>query len=733
MESKKTKELRSRKLSVRSRLMAAVAMLLVSTIMLTSTTYAWFVLSTAPEVKGMSTTVGANGSLEIALLNDSLDTDAISSGVGTSVAATEDATVSNVTWGNIVDLSSVSYGLNNAKLYPAALNFSAAGNTTLADLYSSLKIPAYGVDGRVAELTTETMSGKYINGTYQGDPGYYGVRVIGTGEEADPAAFAFNAAKNNYSSYMSAAKTAAQASLNSYGPQLVNLAMKHGIDENATYTASEVAAITDAVAGLRTAADDLKLAIQYAYEAYRLSDDQEAAADPTAVELSVISDAWTEMATYIAAYSTLDTTIQGVTISGGTTSGEGENQTTTYTWDEIKPALNALIDTEGMTINGYTMARVSAAANAVKNNSATTEDSALLESLQQSPVVAVKNGLYTQVANFVDTYTSNAFSMTIPVGFNFNIAGATMRIEKANGVTEAYITPMNNAVTGLPAPSGDATDLITTTYGYVVDLALRSNATTDLMLSAPAQRVSGDAETQGYGSIYVMPTTTANEDVVKVAKALRVVFVQNTVNDYQILGVAGLAATDSASTVAPMAEGTSIYALHMYDYSVDTNGGIKLTAQKGTDMITGLTADSARCISVLVYLDGNYVDYAMNEVAGTLNLQFASSVTLTPMDYSGYVTSTSANTLTISGADNATTVVAGEDLTLTAKYGGQEITGTVEWSSDSENATVTGTSGTATVHGVTASEEQVTITAKYTTDGGIEKTATYTVTVTSAP
>ena len=46
-----------------------------------------------------------------------------------------------------------------------------------------------------------------------------------------------------------------------------------------------------------------------------------------------------------------------------------------------------------------------------------------------------------------------------------------------------------------------------------------------------------------------------------------------------------------------------------------------------------MTADVAQCISVLVYLDGNYVDYAMGGVSGTLNLQFSSSTTLTPMDY----------------------------------------------------------------------------------------------------
>ena len=121
--------------------------------MLTTTTYAWFVLSTAPEVKGMSTTVGSNGSLEIALLNDSTDTTKITSGVGDSSSApNKNVTDANITWGNIVDLSSDSYGLNadDMKLYPAALNFAAGSeNKKLASIYSILKVPTYGVDGLV--------------------------------------------------------------------------------------------------------------------------------------------------------------------------------------------------------------------------------------------------------------------------------------------------------------------------------------------------------------------------------------------------------------------------------------------------------------------------------------------------------------------------------------------------------------------------------------------------------
>ena len=49
------------------KLMGAIAMLLVASIMMSATSYAWFVLSTAPEVTDLTTTAGANGALEIAI------------------------------------------------------------------------------------------------------------------------------------------------------------------------------------------------------------------------------------------------------------------------------------------------------------------------------------------------------------------------------------------------------------------------------------------------------------------------------------------------------------------------------------------------------------------------------------------------------------------------------------------------------------------------------------------
>ena len=135
--------------SIRAKLVSAVAMLLVAMIMVVSSTYAWFTLSTAPEVTGISTSIGANGALEMALMNKSGDLAAITAGVGDSMSVTTNNIDDvNRTWGNLVDVSNDGvYGLNQIVLMPSQLN--ATGNT-LAN--AMLKTPVYGADGRVTEL-----------------------------------------------------------------------------------------------------------------------------------------------------------------------------------------------------------------------------------------------------------------------------------------------------------------------------------------------------------------------------------------------------------------------------------------------------------------------------------------------------------------------------------------------------------------------------------------------------
>ena len=146
---------------VTGKLMAAISMLLVSAILMCLTSYAWFILSTAPEVSNLKTTAGANGALEIALqsTNEAGSGRAeITSAVGSSHAV-KSAAESNTYWGNVVDLTE-GYGLDNIQLYPSRLKVNATevdGKTSYTvDTGTILQVPQFGQDGRVTSLLNAT-------------------------------------------------------------------------------------------------------------------------------------------------------------------------------------------------------------------------------------------------------------------------------------------------------------------------------------------------------------------------------------------------------------------------------------------------------------------------------------------------------------------------------------------------------------------------------------------------
>ncbi len=128
--------------------LAMVAMLFViSAVMLTSATFAWFVLSKNPEIKGISTSVTSNGNLEIALSDlDGMEPE--NSKVGDSSAAGTAIKDANLTWGNLVNLSD-GYGLDSLTLRPATLNTS--GLQSGSPLWGA----TYGRDGRIEKLKSD--------------------------------------------------------------------------------------------------------------------------------------------------------------------------------------------------------------------------------------------------------------------------------------------------------------------------------------------------------------------------------------------------------------------------------------------------------------------------------------------------------------------------------------------------------------------------------------------------
>lgn len=169
---------------IRSKLMAAASMLMVGVIMMVSSTYAWFTLSTAPEVKNISTTVAGNGSLEIALMpTEGLLSKITADAVGSTASVVD----KNTKWGNQIILSEDTatgdyYGLNYISLNPASLNYTkvegAAEATFVAD--KPLAIATYGFDGRIDELSGDNIGvkGKAAD-SKKFNTGDYGVRAIG--------------------------------------------------------------------------------------------------------------------------------------------------------------------------------------------------------------------------------------------------------------------------------------------------------------------------------------------------------------------------------------------------------------------------------------------------------------------------------------------------------------------------------------------------------------------------
>lgn len=735
MENKKTTELMSRKSTLKSKLMAAVSMLLVSAIMVSVTTYAWFILSTAPEVKGMSTTVGSNGALEMALLDyakgDTETLDAILGKVTTNVgdssaAANKKVEDSNRTWGNLVDLSGEYYGLSSSvmTLYPSALNMDASATgegvaKKIGSMDSMLKYAAYGTDGRVAELKSDTFATKFstANNSFLGYNGY-GVRAIGTGTNADPIASGFTTAQNNYSNAVDSVKSNALTSLNTYGAAMAQMAVKHAMSEDATFNNTEVQNIVNAKKGLVAAAEQIKASIQNAYNAYYFSKNGEAA---PSLEISAITTAvasnsdLTALETLIEKYEALVAELDKISV---TVKSETD---ATYTWSDISGAINAMIDYETLKINGSKVADLRPAGKYVLEhmNDADLEtrpEYQLLAGLQENPVISVNNGAYCSVANFVGPYTSKTFNLTINT--LFKATGATLSIQKTDSADE-YFGAVTAFVTGLskPANAGSDTAILSTAYGYSVDLAFRTSAAdgSKLMLTKAVERVDGATGLQGGGATF---TVTKGTDIAKLAKALRVVFIDTETR--AILGVAGMDTT-------PVTGEANVYALHMYSYDVSNEGIITLKAKAEDDTITTLNKDTAKAISALVYVDGGNVDYAMDAVSGSLNLQFCTNVDLQPMNYTNYATAG----LTFEGeVTQATVGQTGIVRPTTIKVGNTTLTDAemnkVTWKSSKEDvATVDKTTGVVAA-GSTAGE--TVITATYTDNSGTH-TGSYTLTV----
>lgn len=789
---------------IKAKLISATCMLLVAVIMVVSSTYAWFTLSTAPEVTGITTAVGANGALEMALYvgDPNIKT---SSG---ALATGEDI---NTYWGNLVDLSGANYGLQHVVLYPSILNMVDADTLDKAKF---LQTPEYGADGRVKELVSKAVTGKYdanakgFLAITQGDG--YGVRALGIASGMTPRQHSYRNALADASTAMSKAQTLAAQSLNNNGSKLANIALKHGTatqEKPDEYTAKDLEAVWPIVTAY-TADGGILDQMDAAYMNYVLAYISGAAMTGEAAEnyhiaVKGMMESAANLAAFVAAIETTDGEWTAQTIPteiktqlnkviatrtvveaaaealdtlDDTVTGE-----TTATWAQVRDILVAFADPEAMEINGVK-------AKDVKAHMSDLINSVAGNGLQIT--IATGGGAYADVADHCGDY--NAAVVIEKVEYNGLVLNNMNARMKTNGyltytttgegeeaVTTAtkgsapYLVALKTTVEALSAyPSGAAQgDLpMTEFYGYIMDLAFRTNAAeSNLLLQVDAtDRIYSDnsnEETMGHGSSMTFKSTTtdfSDKQVKELMDAIRIVFfnplngdifaearldtkdgatfgpdgwtaemyiIGETMYTVTVAGTDGAADTkvDCYRKTVTTGDGATATVTYEYYTDADFTAENKITPKDGTipvekptkstdNAIVALTQGANMYVSAMVYLDGNAIDNskvaatAASSMTGKMNLQFSSSANLVPMEYADLHTSNV-------DTENIELTVGGTPYTIPGHATGKTYSSSVQnVATVSDSGTITAVApGTATItvkeNGATVKKFNVVVTA----------------------
>lgn len=743
--------------SIRGKLISATCMLLVAMIMVVSSTYAWFTLSTAPEVTGISTAVGANGALEIALLPSAGASalSSITSGVGDSIKPINER---NLTWGNLIDLSNNTfYGLDKITLYPSALN--VTGNTLQA---APLVTPQFGADGRVSQLSANTVFGTY-DSTAQNFPvgNNFGVRAVGVASGMTPRQLDYRNALSAANTSTATAKTKASQSLNNNGSALANIVVKHAAAEGSTetYTDADIASLLQIVGDLK---EKILPEIENAYLQYILalsasntSTDEAwkgvkalvTAEGATIANVRVslaelgINLSGTALATALDAY---EATLAKVNTANSKLTALTGNS---YTWTQLYDALQHLVNPDTMKINGYD-------ASTFRDNMSNIINSVASGGL--TVAMATGGGVYADIADHCGNYNASVVIEEVTYG-GLTLTNMNARMETATTVTPLYLTSANGYATagGAPENTNNAVLPISEFYGYIIDLAFRTNAANSnlLLQTNPIDRIYSDNtndQTMGHGATMTFASTTtdfSNEQVKELMECIRIVFFNPA--DNSILAYAKLNMTSSSITADGVTANIYLYTPGStevtyvaaadgtykkvgdnyveitegetvetkYKQVITTTEDTLITNQKDA-VITALTQNTAQAVSTLVYLDGEHLTNAdvaataATSMTGKLNLQFSSSATLVPMEYADLHTpaqggaddddddaTTATGSITIDLANATTGTVATENAASYVVTSGENVTVAAD-------GTVTATAaGTATIVAKNASGE----------------------------
>ena len=553
-------------LGLRKKLLSALAMLLVATILMVSSTYAWFVLSTAPEVTGIQTQVGANGSLEIALVNQESWNDLTKLDMGDiDESATENLGSANLTWGNLVNLADTSYGLRDITLNPARLAISQNGNNaegtaityTIAD--SLLKVPVYTEDGRVQRLDTAHVVDYIYDGKGFTTEGY-GVRAIGTASQMSQFQLGMNAARNNIANHRAAAKTTASNTLNNTGAGLGNIVVQYALqDKKDGFNDTDMTYIKDMAAGLVDALDEIGAGLRAVFAGYITTTASGITAENYDAELAYINDTTHSLSDLLTRFggitavipemSSYITTLEAdrtVTQTAVDNAQKKIDEQDSFTWGEISAIVTPLVNIDQMTLGGKTITEVR---NMVKKN----EDGSynvgdLLPLIQNGIVIAAPSGsgVISDIADYAGDYAASVKVGPVKIsGFSLDQVDATVTTQTTENPVR--LTKASNQLSNATVSEATGSNSLTDFFGYAIDLAFRTNAEKAnlLLQTSPKQRIydtSNNADTLGGGSYMSFKSDAglSATKMVKLMSGIRVVFMDKNRN---VLAIAALDTT----------------------------------------------------------------------------------------------------------------------------------------------------------------------------------------------
>ena len=676
------------------KLMGAIAMLLVASIMMSATSYAWFVLSTAPEVTDLTTTAGANGALEIALqsTNGTQRAD-ILSGVGQSIAS-KDAQTANTYWGNVVDLSK-GYGLEHITLYPARLNL----NGGVVNTTSMLSIPTFGTDGRVTSLKNAEKT-YFKDEKFEQGQSHWGVNVMGATSDRAGTEETITLTYNRDFVLNEARTKVAECQTN------LRKQMTETIEDNSLgimsylvfasgYPITPPDDLDSLVAGyarsMLNIVDGTQMALRWALMANAAADTQrfdssktedmqalgslygECLTLPMTGEKSVAS--WAE--TY--GYDALKKAAEDVAAARERVAWAVEQAES----GSSGGAISALIDISNIVMHGkyldntdvqkysdalefnfgtgkngtYTPGRYDDSVYMLMAKSGTSNLFSVVASVigdyagdmtvwQRVDEIKDDTGDSTYAITWENTEPEKTDTLVTSMKYVYTIKGTskTAWSEWDTQANTGTLGAISDQINGIQAPGTIRVELTRSdlsAYGYSVDLALQCSKNTNLQLQQEAvARVDGDTsgQTMGGGStmVFDLAGDLTEAQVRKLMQGIYVVLMNtDTGAIYKIAAVDPDQLTVDQLQYPNRATGT----LALYEPSIK-DGVLSLGAKAAS--ITAMTADTQLNLTALVFLNGDQVDASMFSgtqalsLTGTLNLQFASSEALTAMEYTDY-------------------------------------------------------------------------------------------------